>query len=53
MLNINAGKNEAIAKKCGILAQYSIFIGKVRDFEHDGDNRQEVVKRAACFLQES
>ena len=49
VLNINEGKNEAIAKKCTVLAQYSAFVGKVREFEKNGYNRQESVKKAVVF----
>jgi hypothetical protein len=42
--NINEGKNESIAKKCRILAQYSAFIAKAREFEKTGYTREEAMK---------
>ena len=49
VININAGKNEAIAKKCQTLAQYSAFITKVRECEKEGHSRQEAVKKAVIY----
>ena len=49
VININEGKNEAIAKRCHPLAQYSAFIAKVREHEKDGFSRQEAVKRAVIY----
>ena len=52
VININDGRNEAIAKKCQILAQYSAFIAKVREYERDGFTRQEAVKKAVIYCRE-
>ena len=45
VLNINEGKNEAIAGKCRKLAEYSAFISKVRYFysENGGDKESAVI----------
>jgi hypothetical protein len=49
ILNINEGKNNEKKKKSSLLSQYSAFIGKVREFEHDGYIRQEAVKEAVKY----
>ena len=49
VLNINEGRNEAIVKKCSLLAQYSAFVGKVREFEKDGYAREESIKKAVVY----
>ena len=46
VLNINEGKNEAIVKRCSVLAQYSAFISKTRDFVKEGFSRKEAMKKA-------
>ena len=33
VININHGKNEEIVQRCKVLAQYSAFIAKAREFE--------------------
>jgi hypothetical protein len=48
VLNINAGKNEAVAKRCRTLAQYSAFIGKVREYEKS-HGREEAVRQAVLY----
>ena len=49
VLNINEGKNEAIAERCALLAQYSAFVGKVRHFEKEGCTQHEAVKKAVIY----
>ena len=49
VLNINEGKNETIVKRCSLLAQYSAFVGKVREFEKDGYAREESIKKAVVY----
>jgi len=49
VLNINKGKNEKIAKKCQTLAQYSAFIAKVREYEKEGLELKEAVKKAVQY----
>ena len=49
VLNINEGKNESIVQHCGLLAQYSTFIAKVREFEKNGTSLQEAVKKAIMY----
>ena len=49
VLNINEGKNEAIAQKCCHLAHYSAFIARVREFEKQGSSLEEAVKEAVVY----
>ena len=46
VLNINEGKNKVIAQRCTILAQYSAFIAKEREYEKAGFSRKEAMKKA-------
>ena len=47
VININEGKNEAIAGRCGKLAEYSAFIAKVRYFLAETGGDKEKAMRAA------
>jgi predicted transposase/invertase (TIGR01784 family) len=49
VININEGKNEGIAKRCRTLAQYSAFIGKVREYEEGGILQEEAVEKAVKY----
>ena len=49
VLNINEGRNEAIVKRCGLLAQYCAFVGKVREFEKERYVREESIKKAVVY----
>jgi hypothetical protein len=51
-ININEGKNEAIAKKCRLLSEYSAFVAKVREFEKDGLKRGEAIKKAVIYCRD-
>ena len=46
VLNINEGRNEAIARRCRKLAEYSAFIAKVRALERELGDREEAMKAA-------
>jgi len=46
VLNINHGRNGAIAARCKTLAGYSIFIEKVREFERESGERAEAIRLA-------
>jgi hypothetical protein len=46
VININHGRNEAIARRCRILNEYSAFIAKARDFEKQLGNRTEAMGQA-------
>ena len=52
VININEGKNEAIARRCGKLAEYSAFIAKVRAFEHELGDKEEAMKAAIRYCRE-
>ena len=41
VININKGKNEAVAGRCQTLAQYSVFVAKVREHEEEGHEEGE------------
>ena len=49
VININEGKNAAIAKKCKTLSQYSVFIAKVREYENESNSRPEAIKKAVIY----
>jgi hypothetical protein len=49
VLNINEGRNSAIAGKCKKLAEYSAFVAKVRAFYHELGSREEAVKSAIKY----
>jgi predicted transposase YdaD len=46
VININQGKNEGIASRCKMLAEYSAFIGKVRMYEGEGYGMDKAMKMA-------
>jgi hypothetical protein len=50
--NINAGRNEALARKCKTLAQYSAFIDKVRYFNKELGNLAEAITAAIRYCRE-
>jgi hypothetical protein len=52
VININEGKNEAIAKRCKTLAGYSVFVAKVRAFEGETGDRTEAMKRAVKYCRD-
>ena len=49
VININEGKNNAIAKRCKTLGQYSAFIAKVREYEKEGYVLDEAIKKAVQY----
>ena len=49
VFNINEGRNEAVIKRCSLLAQYSAFVGKIREFEKKGYARKESMKKAVVY----
>ena len=52
VVNINEGKNERIAKRCKTLAGYSAFIAKVREYEKEGADKGEAIKKAARYCRD-
>ena len=53
VININQGKNEALANKCKTLAGYSVFIAKVREFEKECGDKTEAMKLAIRYCREN
>ncbi len=49
VLNINQGMNEGIVRKSKTLTEYSAFVGKVREFEREGKDREEAIKEAIRY----
>ncbi|MDR2952341.1 MAG: Rpn family recombination-promoting nuclease/putative transposase [Treponema sp.] len=49
VININEGRNEELARKCGTLAQYGALIGKVRDFQKKNMTLEKAVKKAVEY----
>ena len=47
--DINEGRNEEIGRKCRTLAEYSAFIGKVREYEKGSGDKEEAIKRAIIY----
>jgi len=51
VININEGRNEAIARRCRKLAEYSAFIAKVREFEKELGSLNPAIKKAIKYCQ--
>jgi predicted transposase/invertase (TIGR01784 family) len=51
VVNINEGRNGAIAKRCKKLAEYSAFVAKARAFLDKLGSREEAVKEAVKYCQ--
>ena len=49
VININDGRNQAIAKRCKKLAEYSALIAKVRTFWKELGNLDEAIKEAVKY----
>ena len=49
VLNINEGRNEALAKRCRKLAEYSAFVAKTRFFERQLGDRNEAMKATVQY----
>jgi hypothetical protein len=49
VININKGQNEAIAKRCRLLSEYSAFVARVREFEKGGSKREQAVEKAVIY----
>ena len=49
VININEGRNSAIVNLCEKLAEYSLFIGKTRDFLKDLGSLEEAIKAAVIY----
>jgi len=49
VVNINEGRNGAIASRCKKLAEYSAFVAKARAFVKEFGSREEAVKEAVKY----
>ncbi|GHU75265.1 hypothetical protein FACS189461_1200 [Spirochaetia bacterium] len=52
VININQGCNETRVRRCKVLAEYSAFIAKVREFIRQGDDREAAMKQAIKYCRE-
>ena len=53
VININQGRNEKIVQKCKVLAQYSAFVAKAREFEEIYKDREEALKQAVLYCRDN
>ena len=51
VININEGRNTAIAARCKNLAEYSAFVAKVRSLEKELGSREEAIKETVKYCQ--
>ena len=51
VININNGKNEEIANRCKKLAEYSLFMGKIREINDELGNLEESIRKAVKYCQ--
>ena len=51
VININEGRNEAVAARCKKLAEYSAFVAKVRSLEKELGSLEEAIKEAVKYCQ--
>jgi len=49
VMNINEGRNQAIVKRCGKLAEYSVLIAKVRTLWKELGNLDDAIKEAIKY----
>ena len=52
VVNINQGMNEGIAGKCRTLAEYSAFVGKVREYKKETGDLGEAIREAIKHCRE-
>jgi hypothetical protein len=52
VININQGRNEGIVRRSRVLGGYSAFIGKVREYERGGMDREGALKKAVTYCRE-
>jgi hypothetical protein len=52
VLNINEGRNARLAGRCGVLAGYSAFVAKVREYGKSGEGKEESIKKAVLYCLE-
>jgi len=51
VININEGRNEAIVQRCKKLAEYGVFMAKIRVYLEEGYQLKEAVEKAIKYCQ--
>jgi predicted transposase/invertase (TIGR01784 family) len=51
VININEGRNMAIAARCKKLAEYSAFVARVRAFENEFGGREKAIQETVKYCQ--
>ena len=51
VININEGKNKDIANRCKRLFEYSLFMGKIREFNNKLGNLETAIRKAVKYCQ--
>jgi predicted transposase/invertase (TIGR01784 family) len=51
VININEGRNQAIADRCKKLSEYSVFVAKVRAFFDELGNKEEAIREAVKYCE--
>jgi hypothetical protein len=49
VININEGRNAELVQKCKALAQYSVFVGRMREYKKAGMSLEEAAKKAVEY----
>jgi hypothetical protein len=49
VININEGRNAELARKCNALAQYSVFVGRMREYKKAGMSLEEAARKAVEY----
>jgi hypothetical protein len=49
VLNINEGRNRAVAERCRTLREYAAFVARVRDFRNEAGDIEEAIKKAVVY----
>jgi len=52
VININQGRNEEIVRKCKALNGYCAFIGKVREYEKEGNSLEDAIRKAVIYCRD-
>jgi len=52
VININQGRNDGIVRKCKTLNEYCAFVGKVREYEKEGNSREEAIRKAVIYCRD-
>lgn len=49
VLNINEGKNRDLLDKCRALKEYTIFVGKIREYAKTYRTKEEAIEKAVTY----